>query len=140
MAYNYNIFDQILSITAGGMSAQSTRMKIISENMANASSTSLSPSVDPFRRKQITFKDELDQKTGVKKVAVWKIFNDMRPLPMEYNPYHPGADENGNIKKTNVEPLMELMDMQNASLTHSADLQCYAIANDLYKKTISLLS
>ncbi len=140
MGYNYNIFDQILAINAGGMSSQSTRLKIISENMANANSTSLSPSIEPYRRKRVFFGDVWDEQTGVKKVAVRKISPDMGPLPMEYNPSHPGADENGNIKKTNVEALIEMMDMQNASISYKANLEAYVASNDLYLKTINLLT
>jgi flagellar basal-body rod protein FlgC len=137
---NNNIFDQILAINAGGMGSQSARLKVISENMAHTSATSLDPKVDPYRRKQIFFKDAVDRKTGVKKVTVDRIINDMGPLSVEYNPFHPGADENGNIKKTNVEPLIELMDMQNASITYGANLKSYEVGYDLYLKTINLLT
>lgn len=136
----YNIFDQTLSIAAGGMSAQSIRLKIITENIANASSTSMNPSLDPYRRKQVFFKEELDQKMGVKKVVVSRVLRDMGVLPIEYNPLHPGADENGNVKKTNVEPLIEVMDAKIASTNHGASLKMYEVAYDSYLKTISLLT
>ena len=69
-----------LKISASGLEAQSMRVRIISENLANAQSTGSTPGSDPFRRKTITFGEELDRMSGAALVDVKSVQTDQSPF------------------------------------------------------------
>jgi len=62
-----------LGVSASGMKAQSLRMRVIAENIANADSTGDSPNALPYRRQVVTFADELDKASGARKVKSAKL-------------------------------------------------------------------
>ncbi|PJB69182.1 MAG: flagellar basal body rod protein FlgC [Alphaproteobacteria bacterium CG_4_9_14_3_um_filter_47_13] len=129
-----------MSISAYGMRAQSDRVRVISENMANASTAAPTPEEDPYTRQFITFKNVLDRKTGLKTVQVDKIDQDYKkPFPIKYMPDHPGADENGYVKLPNVDPLIEAMDMQEAQRSYEANLGMVEQSRNMILQTIDIL-
>ena len=69
-----------IKISASGMKAQGTRLRVVAENVANADSVGNKPGDDPYRRKTITFQDTLDRKLGADLVAVKKIGRDMSEI------------------------------------------------------------
>src|SRR5260221_305873 len=59
--------DKVIKVAASGLSAQTARLQVISQNLANAESTGTIPGAEPYRRKIVTFKSVLDQAAGVLK-------------------------------------------------------------------------
>ena len=129
-----------MSISAHGMRAQSERVRVISENMANASTAAPTPEEDPYTRQFITLKNEMDRTLGENVVQVDKIDQDhKKPFPVKYMPDHPGADENGYVKLPNVDPLIEAMDMQEAQRSYEANLGMIEQSRNMILQTIDLL-
>ncbi|MCL6705516.1 flagellar basal body rod protein FlgC [Pseudomonas sp. R2.Fl] len=128
-----------LKIAGSGLEAQSTRLRIVSENIANARSTGDTPGADPYRRKTITFGAELDRASGTELVEVKKLGVDDSDFIEEYDPGNPAADERGIVKMPNVNMLIEMSDMREANRTYEANLQTIKQTRDLISATINLL-
>jgi flagellar basal-body rod protein FlgC len=128
-----------MNTAASGMRAQGTRLRVISENLANASSTAATPGEEPYRRKTISFANVLDQVTQAEKVVVRKIGEDPSPFRMVHDPSHPSADANGNVTLPNVNVLVELTDMREAQRSYEANLQMVDQAKALILRTVELL-
>lgn len=129
-----------LGVSASGMRAQSTRIRVISENIANADTAATTPGGDPYTRQQVTFKNVLDRESDLKKVGVDKVMQDTkRPFPVKFMPDHPGADENGYVKMPNVDPLIEAMDIREAQRTYEANLGMIEQSRNMVMQTIDIL-
>ena len=128
-----------LRVGASGMAAQSERLRIVSENLANAQSTGSAPGADPYQRKTITFAAELDRATGAHRVEIDQIARDRTDFPMEYNPGHEAADEAGYVKLPNVNILVEMSDMREAVRGYESNLQSIRQAREIISMTIDLL-
>ncbi len=128
-----------LEIAGSGLDAQSTRLRIISENIANSQSTAAVSGGDPYVRKTISFDTELDRGQGVELVRVKTIGNDPNPFRLEQDPGNPAADAQGFVKMPNIDILIELADMREANRTYEANLQVAKQSADLLNQTISLL-
>jgi flagellar basal-body rod protein FlgC len=126
-------------LSSSGLEAQSARLRVISENVANAQSTGRTPGSDPYVRKTITFRSELDRALGASSVSVKEIGTDDAPFPVEYDPGNPAADENGMVKKPNVNMLLEMADMREANRSYQANLQMMKQARALISATIDLM-
>ncbi len=128
-----------LKIAASGLGAQSERLRVVSENLANAQSTGTAPGADPYRRKTISFMSELDRATGGATVEVNSIDRDPSAFPVEFQPGNEAADENGYVKMPNVNVLVEMADMNEANRSYQANLQVVKQARDLISMTIDLM-
>jgi flagellar basal-body rod protein FlgC len=128
-----------LEIAGSGMEAQSMRLRVISENVANAQSTGATAGSDPYVRKTIAFDSELDRATGVQTVRVKRIGLDDQPFKVELDPGNPAADAKGFVKYPNVNLLVELADMREANRSYEANLQVVKQSGDLTSMTIGLL-
>lgn len=129
-----------MSISASGMKAQSARLRVISQNIANANTAAPTPDENPYARQKITFKNELDRQIDAKKVLVDKIQNDTdKPFPTKFMPDHPGADANGYVKMPNVDPLVEMMDMREAQRSYEANLGMIEQSRGMIMQTIDIL-
>jgi flagellar basal-body rod protein FlgC len=128
-----------LKITGSGMEVQSTRLRVISENVANAQSTGQTPGANPYVRKTISFDNEMDRALGVQTVRVKNIGLDDQPFKLELDPGNPAADEKGFVKMPNVNLLVELADMREANRSYEANLQVVKQSGDLTSMTIGLL-
>ena len=128
-----------LKISASGLEAQSARLRVVSENLANARSTGDVPGADPYRRKTVSFAQELDRAAGVETVEIKKIGVDKSDFRTEYDPGNPAADVNGVVKYPNVNILVEMADMREANRSYEANLQSIRQARDLINSTIDLL-
>jgi flagellar basal-body rod protein FlgC len=128
-----------LRIAGSGMEVQSTRLRVISENVANSESTGKTPGADPYARKTISFDNELDRASGVQTVRVKRIGQDDQPFKIELDPGNPAADEKGFVKMPNVNLLVELADMREANRSYEANLQVVKQSGDLTSMTINLL-
>ncbi len=126
-------------IAGSGLFAQSQRIRIASENLANAESTGNSPGANPYTRKVISFELELDEASGANLVEVGDTELDSSPYPIEKIPGHPAADQSGNVKFPNVNMLVELSDIREATRSYDANVQVVKQARDLITMTIDLL-
>jgi flagellar basal-body rod protein FlgC len=128
-----------IKVAATGLDAESTRLRVSSENIANAQSTSNIPGGDPYQRKLITFGTELDRVTNASEVYVQSISRDDGAFPVEFDPSHPAADANGFVKLPNVNVLIEMADMRDANRSYQANLQVLQQARELISMTIDLM-
>ncbi|NBB48605.1 flagellar basal body rod protein FlgC [Rhizobium sp. CRIBSB] len=128
-----------LRVAGSGLEAQSTRLRIVSENIANARTTGDTPGADPYRRKTITFGSELDRVTGAETVEVKKLGVDQGDFIEEYDPGNPAADERGIVKMPNVNILIEMGDMRESNRTYEANLQTIKQTREMISATIALL-
>jgi len=126
-------------IAAKGMKAQATRLRVISENLANADSTAEVPGGEPYRRKLVTFRNQLDKALGADTVKVNRIFNDPSKLQTKYDPAHPGANAQGYVTVPNVNPLIEMMDMREAQRSYEANMNVISASRSMVAKTLELL-
>ncbi|WHU04753.1 MULTISPECIES: flagellar basal body rod protein FlgC [unclassified Sphingomonas] len=128
-----------LGISASGLRAQSLRMRVIAENLANQDSVSDTPGGDPYRRRVASFKAEVDRSTGGMGVKVKSIENDKSDFTKVYQPGHPAADKDGYVLKPNVNGLIETADMKAAQRSYEANLNAIEAAKSLTMRTIDLL-
>ncbi len=126
-------------IAGAGLAVQSARLRVVSENLANAQSTGATAGADPYARKTITFESELDHAVGAELVRIKSIGTDRSPFRVEHDPGHPAADTKGFVKYPNVNILMEMADMREANRSYEANLQVFKQARDLAAMTIDLL-
>jgi len=132
-------FFKTLAIAASGLRAQSGRMRIISENIANADSVPSSPGADPYRRKIPTFEADFDRALDVNLVELGKVQTDTSPFRLKYEPGHPAADANGNVKYPNVNSLLEMTDMREAQRSYEANINVITATRQMIQRTIDIL-
>lgn len=128
-----------MHVSASGMKAQSDRLRVVSENIANAESTGTRPGDTPYRRKTIAFKDTLDRELGVETVRVSKYGTDSSAFPKKYDPTHPAADEEGYVQMPNVNSITEMMDMREARRGYEANMNVIEASKSMLSQTIGLL-
>ncbi len=128
-----------MQVSASGLRAQGTRLRVISENIANADSVSQEPGGAPYRRKMVTFGNELSRELGVEKVVVKDVINDKSDFRREYLPGHPAADEDGYILRPNVNALIEMTDMREAQRSYEANLQAIQASKSMLQQTLEIL-
>ena len=128
-----------LSLSASGMKAQSLRMRVISENIANADTTGNGPNALPYRRQVVTFANELDKATGTQMVKVDEIARDPGEFQRKYMPGHPSADNDGYVLYPNVNSLVETMDMREAQRSYEANLNVIEVSRMMLTRTIDML-
>jgi flagellar basal-body rod protein FlgC len=128
-----------LAISARGMDAQGTRLRVIAENLANADTTGSTPGADAYRRKTITFQDRMDGALGEPTVQVKSVDRDKSDLPLKYDPSHPAANAEGYVKMPNVNSFTELMDMREAERSYSANLNVMQVTRGMLTRTIEML-
>jgi flagellar basal-body rod protein FlgC len=133
-----NVLDA-MQISASGMKAQGDRIRVISQNIANADTAANTPNAEPYQRKTVIFKNELDRASGVEKVKVDRIYERQGEFRLKYQPSHPGADENGYIRLPKINSLIESMDMREAQRSYEANLGMMNISKSMLGKTIDLL-
>ena len=131
--------DAAIQVASSGLQAQSTRLRVVAENMANANSTSTVPGGNPYVRKTVTFEDEMDRTAGVDLVHVKDIGADTTPFKIEYDPSNPAADAKGFVKLPNVNIIAEMADMREANRSFTADLEVNKQGRQLYTMTTDLL-
>ena len=129
-----------IETSVSGMNSQGTRMRIIAENIANAQSTARGPDGEPYRRRIVSFENELDKASGSKLVKVKGVENDESGFETKYDPTHPAADNNGYVKMPNVNPLIETMDMQQAQRSYEANLAAVKASQNMMIRTLDLLN
>lgn len=128
-----------MRVSASGMKAQSSRLRVTAENLANVDSTARTAGGDPYRRKTIAFAERLDRETGQHLVEVRRYGTDRSDFRLEHQPGHPAADARGYVKLPNVNAMIELMDMREAQRSYEANLNALELAKQLEQRTLDLL-
>lgn len=128
-----------MMVAASGLKAQSGRMRIIAENIANADSASRVPGGDPYQRQVPTFQQKLDREIGTHVVSLGRPVFDKSEFKLKYMPGHPGADENGYVKMPNVNGMVEAMDMREAQRSYEANLNLIQASRRMISQTIEIL-
>lgn len=128
-----------LYIAASGMRAQSDRLRIVSQNIANAESVGTRPGEDPYRRKVLSFKNVMDREMEAQLVKVGKHGYDTSPFPKRYDPSHPAADKDGYVEYPNVNSMVEMMDMREARRGYEANLNVIEASKSMISQTINML-
>ena len=134
-----NDLESALSIAASGMRAQGFRLKVVAQNIANASSTADRTGGEPYRRKIVTFANVLDRELDAKLVEIKKVKEESSQFSLVYNPNHPAANGEGFVEMPNVNALVEMMDMREAQRSYEANLNMIESSKQLMSRTVGLL-
>jgi flagellar basal-body rod protein FlgC len=132
-------FIKTLAVAASGLRAQAGRMRIISENIANADSTASTPGGQPYQRKIPVFQSEFDRALGVQVVELGRTATDTSPFQIKYEPGNPAADSKGDVKYPNVNPLIEMSDMREAQRSYEANINVVTATRRMIQRTIDIL-
>jgi flagellar basal-body rod protein FlgC len=132
-------FLRSIAIAASGLRAQAGRMRIIAENIANADSTAPKAGADPYRRKIASFRGEIDRTLNAQMVELGRVKTDPSEFRLKYQPGHPAADANGNVKYPNVNSLIEMMDLREAQRSYEANINVIGASRRMIQRTIEIL-
>jgi flagellar basal-body rod protein FlgC len=131
--------DRALRISAAGMQAQATRLRVVAENLANRDTTAERPGGDPYRRKTVTFRNSMDRAAGTATVRVARVGTAAGDFPVRHDPSHPAADARGYVRVPNVDSLIETMDMREAQRSYAANLSVLEVTRGMLTRTIEAL-
>ncbi|MBB2203564.1 flagellar basal body rod protein FlgC [Gluconacetobacter takamatsuzukensis] len=132
-------FSNTIDVSAAGMRAQAKRLQVAAENIANAETTGSTPGSDPYRRKTITFKEALNRTSGVSSVVIKGVGQDQSPFETRYDPSHPAANAQGQVKMPNVNMTVEIMDTHEAQHSYEANLNTMQLTRSMLTRTINLM-
>ena len=132
-------FVKSLTIAASGLRAQMGRMRIITENIANANSVATTPGGDPYRRRIVTFSTELDRSIGADVVTLGRVQPDPSGFLVRHEPGNPAANAQGDVKYPNVNTLVELTDLRDAQRSYEANLNIVTATRKMLQLTIDML-
>lgn len=130
----------ISKTAASAMRAQSHRMRVTAENLANAQSTGNGPGADPYRRKVVSFETMIDAQTGARLVEVGSVSEDPSAFRLRYDPSHPSADADGMVKMPNVDPMIEVANSREAQRSYEASLNMMLAGSEMRGQLIGMLS
>jgi len=135
-----------MDISATALSAERTRMNLISSNLANVNSTRTAEG-GPYKRKDAiftatplpgSFASALDKAQGARSVEVTGVVEDQRPPRLQYEPSHPDANAAGYVAYPNVNPVEEMADMINATRSYEANVTAVQAAKSMAMKTLEI--
>jgi flagellar basal-body rod protein FlgC len=130
---------QALTISSRGMDAQTERLRVIAENLANQDSTGSTPGGKPYQRKTVLFENVLDRSLGAQSVRVKAVMPDTSAFPLKYDPSNPAANASGYVSMPNVNSFTEMMDMKEAERSYSANLNVMQASRSMLTRVIDLL-
>jgi flagellar basal-body rod protein FlgC len=139
-------FFSSMDISASALSAERTRMNLISSNLANVNSTRTAEG-GPYKRKDAVFSATpapgsfgaaLGQASAARRVEVTRINEDQNPPRLQYEPNHPDADPAGYVAYPNVNVVEEMADMISASRSYEANVTAAQAAKSMALKTLDL--
>ena len=139
MADDGGDFVRSMGIATSGLRAQAGRMRVISENIANADSTATTAGGEPYRRKVPTFSSALDRALDAKVVSLGRIKPDQSAFRIKHEPSNPAADASGNVKYPNVNSLVEMTDMRDAQRSYEANLNIISATRRMIQRTLDIL-
>lgn len=136
-----------LKISASGLSAQRTRLNVLSSNLANANSTRSADGTGPYHRKDPIFQEvtadsfekTLDRESRrLSGVSVAGIVEDQTPGPRVYNPSSPDADADGFVTMPNVNVVTELTDIMATSRSYEANITSMKAAKEMISAALGI--
>ena len=139
MADKVSDFARSMSIATSGLRAQAGRIRVISENIANADSTAQTAGGDPYRRKVPTFSSALDRSLDAQVVSLGRVRTDQSSFRVKYEPGNPAADASGNVKYPNVNSMVEMTDMRDAQRSYEANLNVVGATRRMIQRTLDIL-
>lgn len=125
-------FSTSLAASASGMRAQTTRLRLSSENIANADTPG-------YHRKTVSFRDSFDRATGASTVQTGKVRLDPSELESVFNPGHPLADPSGNYDGSNVNLITEIADARESQRSYEANLRMFDQARKMASSALDML-
>ena len=136
-----------INISASALTATRLRLDVISENMANMSTTRTETG-DPYRRKFVVYQERTNNRDFARffnraqraggGVRVLAIGHDMSEFKLDYNPTHPDADADGFVRMPNVEVVQEMTDMMAAYRAYEANITALNVFKDMAVKTLEI--
>jgi flagellar basal-body rod protein FlgC len=132
-------FLKSISIAASGLRAQAGRMRIISENIANADSVAPGAGTDPYRRRIPSFRSEVDRALDARVVAMGPVRPDRSDFRVKYEPGHPAADANGYVRYPNVNAMIEMTDLREAQRSYEANVNVIGATRRMIQRTLEIL-
>jgi flagellar basal-body rod protein FlgC len=132
-------FIRSIAIAASGLRAQAGRIRVISENIANADSVAQTPGGDPYRRRVPTFTSQLDRQLESRVVALGPVRNDPSDFKLKHEPGNPAANAAGDVKYPNVNPLIEMTDMRDAQRSYEANVNVIGATRAMIQRTLDIL-
>lgn len=144
-----------LNVSASGMSAQRTRMDLISQNIANVNTTR-DENGEVYRRQTVVFAEKNDSnfesiltamQTGVARktdplgdgVKITGIAEDhVTPMKMVYDPAHPDADEDGYVTYPNVNTVTEMTNLIDATRSFEANVTAFNATKNMALKGLEI--
>jgi flagellar basal-body rod protein FlgC len=132
-------FADVFNVASAGMRAQGERLRVIAENLANADSTASTPGGQPYRRREVLFKEMVDRQSGLNLVKVSGVRADMSDFGKQFNPTHPAADAQGYVLTPNVKTLVETMDMREAQRSYDANLGVISTVRSMVARALEIL-
>jgi flagellar basal-body rod protein FlgC len=139
-------FFSAMDISASALSAERTRMNLISSNLANVNSTR-TPEGGPYKRKDAVFTAApvpgpfgaaLGHASDARRVEVSRIAEDQNPPRLQYEPTHPDADAAGYVAYPNVNVMEEMTDMISASRSYEANITAAQASKSMALKTLEI--
>mgnify|MGYP005654615847 CR=1 FL=1 len=128
-----------MRISSAGLRVQGQRLRVIAQNIANASSLATDPNGKPYRRKVVSFRNEFDKAIGLDTVRVHKVRPDMSSFGKRFDPNHPAADADGYVLTPNVNTLIEMTDMKEAQRSYEANLNVIKSSKRMLNSAIEML-
>lgn len=125
-------FQSALSVAASGLKAQASRLRHVSENIANSDTPG-------YRRKSVSFENATDAKGGITEVRTGKVNLDQSDLKLLYDPSHPLADDSGHYEGSNVDLIIEIADAREAQRSYEANLKMFEQARQMSASLLDLL-
>jgi flagellar basal-body rod protein FlgC len=132
-------FMKSLAVAATGLRAQMGRMRIISENIANADSVAQGAGGDPYRRRIVTFNTVLDRQLGANVVELGQVQTDKSDFLVRHEPGNPAANATGDVKYPNVNTLVEITDLRDAQRSYEANLNVITASRKMIQRTLDII-
>jgi flagellar basal-body rod protein FlgC len=129
----FNIF----GVSGSAASAQSQRLNVVASNLANAD-TVAGPDGKAFKARQVVFQTVSMGDAGTAGVTVSTIREDQSAGRRVHDPKHPGADADGYVTYSNVNPVEEMVNMISASRSYQNNVEVMSTAKSLLQKTLQL--
>jgi flagellar basal-body rod protein FlgC len=128
---------QIFNVSGSATSAQSQRLNVVASNLANAD-TVAGPDGQAYKARQVVFQTQLMGEVGAAGVRVSNMAETDAPGRRVHDPKHPGADAEGYVTYSNVNPVEEMVNMISASRSYQNNVEVMNTAKQLLLKTLQL--
>jgi flagellar basal-body rod protein FlgC len=134
-----------IEVGASGLAAQRKRMEVHISNLVNANTTQKA-GTEPFRRKDVVFSTKSPEQSfgavfnnAVQGVEISDVVTDKADPDMRYEPNNPNANKDGYVAYPNINPMLEMTNVMDATRSYEANLQAVNMAKEMQQKTLEIL-